>query len=239
MKCISWFGRALPIVLATVPLACASGNPDADDDDDDGAAATLVRSVSCEETVCSASFARCLQTRSECTDTCAYGRIEDASLCFDICRDIECEPCAGGDTSACIEERFSFTVTGAPNARIRSACERYYATCHPDSAVGDCEKLSRIARPAFATVLECAAERACGDIASCLTNLPVSDLGQAVCGLIEERCSAQRCSAASPTVLDDVGAWLRDDAAVAALDCAAEDCASIWPCLDAWQSAIL
>jgi hypothetical protein len=66
----------------------------------------------------------------------------------------------------------------------------------------------------------------------------VSDLGQAVCALIEGRCPAQRCSDESPDVLDDIGAWLRDDAAVAALDCAAEPCSSIWPCLDAWSVEI-
>jgi hypothetical protein len=230
---------AFLLLLAVAPAGCISAGGEGDEQA--GPPPTLKRSTICERTACAASRERCETKRSECTDTCSHGRIEDASLCFDVCRNIECEPCGARDGSPCVQEGYQFSVTGVQVAAVESACERYarhLATCENEPPRLACETLSRTARPALGSSLDCAASRACGDTASCFDDLPISDLGQAVCGVIQERCPLERCSEALIARLDQIGRWLRDDASVAALDCASEPCSSIQACLAAWSEAI-
>lgn len=231
---------AFPLVLLVVAGhgGCSASR---EADDDQGVPATLERTSSCKQTVCSAARESCEQSQSDCFDTCASGRIEDAALCFDICRGIECESCGARDTSPCLEPAYRFEVTGVPVPEIKAACERYEAgatSCLGASYELACNTLSRTAQPVLGQVFDCAAPNPCDRASACSENLPESDLGQAVCALIAERCPLEQCSGEDVEDFDGIGAWLRDDAAVAALDCAAEPCSSVWPCLDAWSSAI-
>jgi hypothetical protein len=234
----TWTRSFLSISLLLTAPSCVSSEAA---EDDEGTSRTLVRTERCEQTACQASHERCLAKRKECTDVCLTGSIDDAALCLDICRNIDCDGCSSNETSPCVKEGYTFRVTGVEDKSVRRECERFeqhlVACGVADSEMG-CEILAQVARHELSATLECAAESSCGGSAGCLSTLPASDLGEVVCDVIADRCPLEACAAETPALLNDVGAWLRTDAALQAIDCAQESCSSVWPCLEAWSNAI-
>jgi len=97
------------LLLAFFAVAgCSASDPDADPPP------ALTRSEGCEKTVCQLRAEDCTAKRDECIDTCLNGSVETLSLCYDICRGIDCPICSD---SACAVRSFRFTVTSKREPR--------------------------------------------------------------------------------------------------------------------------